>query len=87
MRDGKLTLSEAEPQKEAKDALQREFLACLAEIVRANKVPSAEFLQAIETAREGIRKTMSDTWYLFGTADLLGYMRTAYRDLVWRKFL
>ncbi|TBU50804.1 hypothetical protein BD309DRAFT_10706 [Dichomitus squalens] len=87
LRDGKLTLSETEPPKEPNDALQREFLACLAEIVRANKVPSAEFLQAVETAREGLRKTMSDTWYMFGTTDLLRYMRTAYRDLMWRKYI
>ncbi|KAI1795857.1 hypothetical protein LXA43DRAFT_1178377 [Ganoderma leucocontextum] len=86
LKDG-LTLTETEPPKEPKEALQREFLACLAEVVSANKVPSAEFLQAIETTREGIRRTMTDTWYLFGTTDLLRYMRASYRDLLWRRYV
>ena len=41
LRDGRLTLSESEPRREPKEALQREFLACLAEVVSANKMPSS----------------------------------------------
>ena len=82
-----LTLSEKEPAKEANQALQREFLACLAEVVRANKVPSMEFLLAVEAMREGIRKTMSDNWYTFGTTDLTRYLRASYEDVLWRRFV
>ncbi|KAI0721066.1 hypothetical protein C8T65DRAFT_254477 [Cerioporus squamosus] len=86
-RDGKLTLSETEPAKESNQALQREFLACLAEVVKANKVPSVEFLLAVEAMREGIRKTMSDNWYAFATADLSGYLRASYVNVLWRRFV
>ena len=86
-KDGMLTLSEKEPAKEANQALQREFLACLAEVVRANKVPSMEFLLAVEAMREGIRKTMSDNWYTFGTTDLTRYLRASYEDVLWRRFV
>ncbi|KAI0807563.1 hypothetical protein C8Q74DRAFT_73516 [Fomes fomentarius] len=84
-RDERLTFSETEPVREANEALQREFLACLAEIVKANKVPSLEFLTAIETMTKGIQKTMNDNWYIFGTTDLLRYSRAAYVDLLWRR--
>ncbi|PIL24016.1 transporter [Ganoderma sinense ZZ0214-1] len=87
LRDGRLTLSENEQRREPKEALQREFLACLGEVVNANKVPSAEFLQAIETTLEGIKRTMTETWYFFGTTDLLRYMRASYRDLLWYRYV
>lgn len=86
-KDGKLTLSETEPAKESNQALQREFLACLAEVVKANKVPSVEFLLAVEAMRDGIRKTMSDKWYAFGTPDLSRYLRASYEDILWRRFV
>ncbi|KAI0709265.1 hypothetical protein C8Q76DRAFT_742703 [Earliella scabrosa] len=86
-KDGKLTLSETEPQHETNQALQREFLACVAEVVRANKVPSTEFLLAVEAMCQGVRKTMSDNWYAFGTTDLLRYLRAAYTDVLWRRFV
>lgn len=87
LRDGRLTLSESEPRREPKEALQREFLACLAEVVSANKMPSSEFMQAIEMTLEGIKRTMTETWYFFGTTDLLRYMRASYRDLLWRRYV
>ncbi|KAI0670357.1 hypothetical protein C8Q78DRAFT_975164 [Trametes maxima] len=86
-KDGRLTLSEKEPMAEPNQALQREFLACLAEVVRSNKVPSVEFLSAVEAMRDGIRSTMSGNWYAFGTTDLSRYLRTAHQDVLWRLFL
>ena len=43
--------------------------------------------KSVDATREGVRRTMSDTWYLFGSADLVRYMRAARRDLLWRKYL
>ncbi|KAI9064459.1 hypothetical protein FKP32DRAFT_642311 [Trametes sanguinea] len=85
--DGRLTLSEKEPQAESNQALQREFLACLAEVVKANKVPSVEFLRAAEAMKRGIRGTMSDHWFMFGTTDLSRYLLNAERDILWSRFL
>ncbi|KAI0748148.1 hypothetical protein C8Q80DRAFT_1103280 [Daedaleopsis nitida] len=85
--DGLLTLSEEEPMRETNQALQREFLACLAEIVRANKVASPEFLRAVGTMLEGIRSTMTENWYAFGTTEVLRYVRAAREDIVWRRFV
>ncbi|CDO69504.1 hypothetical protein BN946_scf184785.g9 [Trametes cinnabarina] len=85
--DGRLTLSEQQPAAEANQALQREFLACLAEVVRANKVPSVEFIGAVEAIKHGIRATMSDHWFVFGTTDLSRYLRNARRDVWWNRYL
>ncbi|KAI0647077.1 hypothetical protein C8Q79DRAFT_603365 [Trametes meyenii] len=87
VKDGLLTLSEKQPAAEVNQALQREFLACLAEVVRSNKVASIEFLRAVEAMRDGIHSTMSDNWYAFGTTDLSRYLRTARQDVLWRLFL
>ncbi|OBZ75797.1 hypothetical protein A0H81_04328 [Grifola frondosa] len=57
---------EGAPER-VESSVQREFLACLAEVVRANKVPSTEFVFAVEATMEGIRRTMGDSnWYAFG---------------------
>ncbi|KAL7283411.1 hypothetical protein ACG7TL_002841 [Trametes sanguinea] len=85
--EGRLTLSEKEPPAESNQALQREFLACLAEVVKANKVPSIEFIRAAEAMMRGIRGTMSDHWYMFGTTDLSRYLSNARRDILWNRFL
>ncbi|KAI0336562.1 hypothetical protein GY45DRAFT_412227 [Cubamyces sp. BRFM 1775] len=85
--EGRLTLSEKQPAYEINQALQREFLACLAEVVRSNKVPSPDFLHTVEAMREGIRATMNDHWYAFGTTDLVRYLRAAHRDVLWNQLL
>ncbi|KAI0664783.1 hypothetical protein C8Q70DRAFT_12773 [Cubamyces menziesii] len=85
--EGCLTLSEKQPAYEVNQALQREFLACLVEVVRSNKVPSPDFLHTVEAMREGIRATMNDHWYAFGTTDLVRYLRTAHRDVLWNQLL
>ena len=76
-----------EPAREGNQALQREFIACLGEVVRANKIPSAAFLHAVDVMREGIRRTMDEQWFAFGTKDLAWYIGSAYLDLLWRRFI
>ncbi|KAH9901409.1 hypothetical protein C8Q73DRAFT_244327 [Cubamyces lactineus] len=85
--EGRLTLSEKQPAYEVNQALQREFLACLAEVVKSNKVPSPDFLKTVEAMCEGIRATMNDHWYAFGTTDLVRYLRAAHRDVLWNQLL
>lgn len=82
-----LTLSVVEPPKESNQALQREFLSCLADIVKANKVASWEFVIAIEVAVNGIKETMEPEWFNFGTKDLLQYLRKCKDDVLWRHYL
>ncbi|KAJ7614272.1 hypothetical protein DFH06DRAFT_1241400 [Mycena polygramma] len=83
----KVTLAIMKPQKESNQALQHEYLACLAEIVKANKVPSMEFLEAMKMTAEGIRKRMEADWFAFGTKDLMILMQKVKTDIFWRKWV
>ncbi|KAF8145254.1 hypothetical protein K438DRAFT_1872386 [Mycena galopus ATCC 62051] len=83
----KLTLATAKPHKESNQALQREYLASLAEIVKANKVPSMEFLEAMKITAEGMRKGMEVHWFALGTNDLMMFIQKAEADIFWRKRL
>ncbi|KAJ7280019.1 hypothetical protein C8J57DRAFT_1712071 [Mycena rebaudengoi] len=80
-----LTLATVKPQKESNQALQREYLACLAEIVKANKVPSMEFVEAVNMTAESMRKGMEVDWFAFGTKDLMSFIQKAKADMFWRK--
>ncbi|GBE77742.1 hypothetical protein SCP_0106240 [Sparassis crispa] len=85
--EGKLTLTVDEPAKEKNQALQREFLACLAEVTKANKVPSLEFVLAVETTMRGVRQTMDAQWFAFGTKDLVQYLETCKTAIIWRSVI
>ena len=56
--DATLTLQDTEPLKESNQALPREFLAGLAEVVKANKIASPAFVTAVEQTMEGVRATI-----------------------------
>lgn len=83
----KLTLLEAEPEKQNNQALQREFLAALAIVVEANVVPSKRFMAAVDRALENIKDTMTTDWYTFGSKDVMDKVGKARRDATWRRYL
>jgi hypothetical protein len=82
-----LTLQDTEPTKEANQALQREFLAGLAEVVKSNKIASAAFVSAVEQTMEGIRATMEPQWFAFGSKDLQQYLSKCKVGIRWRQFI
>jgi hypothetical protein len=85
--DAILTLQDKEPPKEPNQALQREFLAALAEVVKANTVASPAFVSAVEQMMEGVRATMEPQWFLFGSKDLTEYLSKCKTGILWRKFV
>lgn len=85
--DNILTLDVEQPAKEANQALQREFLSCLADVVKANKLASWEFVFAVEAATCGIKKTMETEWFEYGTKDLLQNLQKCKDDIFWRRYL
>jgi hypothetical protein len=82
-----LTLQDTEPPKESNQALQREFLAGLAEAVKANKIASPAFISAVEQTMEGVRATMEPQWFAFGTKDLQLYTSKCKIGALWRRFI
>jgi len=82
-----LTLQDAEPPKESNQALQREFLAGLAEVVKSNKIASPAFISAVEQTMEGVRATMEPHWFAFGTKDLRLYLSKCKIGYLWRRFV
>jgi hypothetical protein len=85
--DATLTLQDAEPPKEFNQALQREFLAGLAEVVKANKIASPAFISAVEQTVRGVRATMDPHWFAFGTKDLRQYLSKCKIGILWRRFI
>ena len=83
----KLGLVDEAPEPQSNHSLQREFLAALAAVVSANKIPSREFVEAVETMMSNIQSTMPKTWWKFGTKDLQDGLATAKVSLLWRKWL
>ncbi|KAK4994324.1 hypothetical protein LTR66_005621 [Elasticomyces elasticus] len=81
-----LELADDRPVLQTNQALDREFLAALAVTMRANKVPSGDFLAAMERTAKNIEATMTPHWYRFGAKNLFEEIRTAKRDLIWRKY-
>ena len=79
-----LTLDVAEPNKESNDALQREFLACLAAVVNANKVASHEFVAAVKSCVDLIRPAMDPEWFDYGSKDILQALTKCRRNIFWR---
>lgn len=80
----KLGLVNDPPELQSNQALQREFLAALCAVVHANKVPSKEFITAVETLMANVRPTMAQIWYSFGTKDLADAVAAAKSTLAWR---
>ncbi|KIW11633.1 hypothetical protein PV08_10935 [Exophiala spinifera] len=86
--DGKLlSLADDPPTPQSNEALQREFLAALSVVVEANRVPSVEFVTAIERTLCQVESTMEPSWYAFGAKDVTDRVKKARRDLHWRRFL
>ncbi|KAL6310141.1 hypothetical protein BKA93DRAFT_876561 [Sparassis latifolia] len=63
---------------------QQEFLAYLAEVTKANKIPSLDFVLAVHTTMRGVRQTMDAQWFAFGTKDLVQYLETCKTAIIWR---
>ncbi|GBE77771.1 hypothetical protein SCP_0106530 [Sparassis crispa] len=63
---------------------QQEFLAYLAEVTKANKVPSLDFVLAVQTTMRGVRQTMDAQWFAFGTKYLVQYLETCKTAIIWR---
>ncbi|KAI9778783.1 MAG: hypothetical protein M1839_007873 [Geoglossum umbratile] len=87
LQDQKLALIDQEPVHQKNQALQREFLAALKVIVDGNKVPSEEFITAIDRTLEGVEATMDQEWYTFGAKDALESVAKAKTNLWWRRYL
>lgn len=83
---GDLTLLDTEPARESNQAMQREFMAALLEILKANRVASKEFLSAVERLMEGVERTMDPKWFLFGSKDLKAMLRKSKFERLWRQF-
>lgn len=66
----KLDLTANRQPAQSNEALQREFITGLLTITAANKVPSSEFIQAIEETLANIKPTMNEQWFRFGTKDI-----------------
>ena len=85
--DSSLTLQDSKPLNEPNQALQREFLAGLAEVVKANKVPSLAFVSAVEQTLEGVRATMEPHWFGFAAKDLQQYLSKCRIGILWCRFI
>ena len=83
----KLGLVDDPPELQENQALQREFLAALAVVVIANRIPSRQFIAAVEVMMSNIQLTMSKTWYKFGSKDLMDAVIAAKTTLIWREWL
>ena len=82
-----LGLVDDRPVPQGNKALDREFIAALTVLVRANKIPSREFLVAMEMNARNIKATMTPYWFRFGSTSFFNEVRTVKRDLIWREYL
>lgn len=82
-----LGLVEDVPSPQKNHALDREFLATLKILMETNKVPSREFVNAVERTVNNIRETMEDAGFQYGTKELIPVITKAKNELTWRTWL
>lgn len=82
-----LGLVDVAPAPQTNEALQREFLAAMVAVVAANKIPSREFIAAVETGLASIKANMPPHWFRFGAKDVNDAIASAKATLIWREWL
>jgi hypothetical protein len=85
--NNKIGLVDDLPAAQGNLALQREFLAAVAAMVVANKVPSKGFIAAVDTLISNIKENMDDTWYKFGAKETIDAISTARKNRIWRIYI
>lgn len=85
--ENRVELTDDPLPRQDKDVMQREFLAALQVIMQSNKVPSKEFVQAVEVAVEGAKGTMDPIWFNYGCKGVLDQISRAKHNLRWRTYL
>lgn len=82
-----LCLVDEQPALQTNQALQREFLAALCSITKANCVPSKAFLDAVEKTSRNIAVEMNEMWYDFGSKELTKELEKQRWYTWWRRFM
>ncbi|KAH8923880.1 hypothetical protein BT69DRAFT_1333484 [Atractiella rhizophila] len=80
-----LVLTDTKPKIQSNAALEREFLACLGDIVGANKVPSQDFINAVRSLMKGMEGTMDEKWFKVGAKDLMERLKRAQKVVSWNE--